>query len=384
MPHLKKRITVIIVGLGIIFGLASYLSRDKPVEVVSATVELGLVEETVANTRAGSVKACRRAGLSPAIGGQISALPVVEGDVVTQGQLILSLWNDDLRAHVDLAESQAIASRARAEASCLQANVAQRDAQRLQKLQRTNAISEEALDAAVTNAKAKQADCSAAHASADVSRAQLGVAHASLERTILRAPFDGVIAQINAELAEYVTPSPPGIATLPAIDLVDNTCFFITAPIDEIDAPAIKPGMIARISLDAFPGQRFAGRVKRVSDFVLVREKQARTVDVDVEFSSLGQNKKLLAGYSADAEVILTENLNTLRIPTEAVMENQTVLILNTDDDVLELRNITTGIANWDWTEITGGLKEGERVVTSLDRLGVEADAYAIEEPAQP
>ena len=384
MPHVKKRILVVIVSLGVIFSLASYLSRDKPVEIVSVAVALGPVEETVANTRAGSVKACRRAGLSPAIGGQIATLPVAEGDVVKQGQLILSLWNDDLRAQVELAESQAIASRARAEASCFQANVAQRDAQRLLKLQQTNAISEEALDTSVTNAKAKQADCSAAHATADVSRAQLGVAQASLERTILRAPFDGVIAQINAELAEYVTPSPPGIATLPAIDLVDNTCFYISAPIDEIDAPAIKPGMIARISLDAFPNQRFAGRVKRISDFVLAREKQARTVDIEVEFSSIGQIQKLLAGYSADAEVILTENLNTLRIPTEAVMENQTVLVLNTDDEVLELREIKAGIANWDWTEVISGLEEDERVVTSLDRIGVEADAYAIEESVQP
>ena len=384
MPHVKKRITVVIVSLAVIFGLASYLSRDKPIEVRSAAVELGLVEETVANTRAGSVKSCRRAGLSPAVGGQIANLPVAEGDVVTKGQLILELWNVDLRAHIDLAESQAIASRARAEASCLQANVAQRDAQRLLKLQQTNAISEEALDVAVTNAKSKQADCSAAHASADVSRAQLGVAQASLERTILRAPFDGVIAQINAELAEYVTPSPPGIATLPAIDLINSTCFYITAPIDEIDAPAIKTGMVARISLDAFPDQRFAGRVKRVSDFVLAREKQARTVDIEVEFSSLGQTKQLLAGYSADAEVILTENVNTLRIPTEAVMENQTVLVLNTNDEVLELREIKTGISNWDWTEVLSGLKEGERVVTSLDKLGVEADAYAIEAPIEP
>jgi HlyD family secretion protein len=90
--------------------------------------------------------------------------------------------------------------------------------------------------------------------------AKLDVIRANLEKTRLIAPFDGVIAQINGELNEYLTPSPPGIATLPAVDLIDNSCFYVEAPIDEVDAPSIRLGMSARVSLDSYGKRRFEGR----------------------------------------------------------------------------------------------------------------------------
>ena len=73
------------------------------------------------------------------------------------------------------------------------------------------------------------------------------------------------IAEVNGELGEYVTPSPVGIPTPPAIDLIDTQCLYISAPIDEVDAPEIRAGMAARISLDAFSKQFFHGHVRRVA-----------------------------------------------------------------------------------------------------------------------
>lgn len=384
MNHRYRRVVVVLFILVCVAALVWYMSRPSPIEVVVAPVGRGDVESTVANTRAGTVKACRRAGLSPATGGQIAQLPVHEGARVGQGQLLMALWNDDLRAQVALAGSEAQAAMARAEAACLQAEVDEREAQRLLRLQPSSAVSEEQVDLAVTKAKANRASCAAARASTQVSQAQLGVAKAQLARTILEAPFAGVVAEINGELNEYVTPSPPGIATLPAIDLIDDSCFYITAPIDEVDAPAITPGMAARITLDAFPGRHFAGKVRRVADFVLEREKQARTVDVDVEFVDPQEADTLLAGYSADAEVILSRHRGVLRIPTVAVMEGPAVLVYDAADRRLEARAIEIGTANWDWSEIRSGVDEGESVVTSLDRAGVAAGAYAVVERDSP
>ena len=65
-----------------------------------------------------------------------------------------------------------------------------------------------------------------------------------------------------------------------------------------------------------------------------------------------------------------------LRIPTEAVLEGNSVLVLSTDER-LELREITTGLKNWEWTEVTDGLSEGEEVVVSVDREGVEDGVLA-------
>jgi len=378
-----KRIIITLAFALIGVYVAYQFSRPDAIKVTVQQVERGQVEATVANTRAGTVQACRRAGLSPAIGGQITQLEVKEGDSVVAGQLLLALWNNDLQAQVTLAEQEARAAKARAVASCLQADVAQREAQRLQRVHKSGAVSDEQVDQAVTKAKAAQAECHSARANADVSDAQVQVAGANLARTLLIAPFDGVVAEINAELNEYVTPSPPGIATLPAIDLLASHCFYVTAPIDEVDAAAIEVGMPARITLDAFNDTQFPGRVRRIADYVLDLEKQARTVDIEVNFEQSDKLPKLLAGYSADAEIILSSHPDTLRIPTLAVLEGPKVMVFNPDEERLELRNIETGINNWDYTQVLSGLQEGEQVVTSLDRPGVEAGAYARIEKAK-
>ena len=132
---------------------------------------------------------------------------------------------------------------------------------------------------------------------------------------VLRAPFSGIVADISGELGEYATPSPPGILTLPAVDLIDDSCMFVSAPIDEVDAANVKVGQVARITLDAIKGKTFAGKVKRIAPYVLELEKQARTVEVEVEFSERPEAENLLVGYSADVEIVHNARTNVLRIP---------------------------------------------------------------------
>ena len=361
------------------------LSKEKPLIVTTHTVERGDVTATVANTRAGSVMACRRARLAPTIGGQIALRAVNEGDSVSTGQLLLELWNDDLKAHLALTQREADASASHEAQSCLMSERAAREAERQQTLYKKKLISEEVADQAATNALALDANCKAATAGHEVSKRRIDVAQANLERTRIRAPFDGTIAEINGELAEFVTPSPIGVSTPPAVDLVDTSCLYISAPIDEVDAPRIEPLMDARISLDAFPGKRFDGIVQRIAPYVLAVEKQARTVEVETVFSNPDEFARMLPGYSADVEIILDSRRDVVRIPSEAVLRDDFSDALNAksevmvihDDGLLERRAITSGISNWQFTEVTSGLKAGEQIVLSIDRDGVIAGAYA-------
>jgi HlyD family secretion protein len=373
----------ILLALGVILAVGIvlvYLLRPKPITVLVTAAERGRIEATVANTRAGTVKACRRALLAPAIGGQIFQLSVHEGMEVKTGDLLLVLWNEDLQAEVQLAASETEAARARGKAACLQADIAERQAKRFIELRKNEAIAEEQLDQAVTTAKARRADCMAGKASVKVSISREAAVRAHLERTILKAPFDGVIAEVNGELGEYVTPSPPGIPTLPAIDLVDIRCYYITAPIDEVDAPAIRPGMQARIALDAFAGRTFPGEVRRIADYVLDREKQARTVDIEVIFTEPNDMLSLLPGYSADAEVIIDVKEDAIRVPSEAVIENERLFVYVPEEGILRERHVDVGLSNWDLTEIVEGVKEGELVVLTVDRQGVEDGVRAVAE----
>ena len=108
-------------------------------------------------------------------------------------------------------------------------------------------------------------------------------------------------------------------------------------------------------------------------------EKQARTVDVEVDFSNAEDSQNMLPGYSADIEVILAEQKHTLRVPTEAILEGNKVLVLENSGLLVE-RQIETGLSNWKFTEVLTGLQEKENVVVTVDRDGVEDGAKAISE----
>jgi HlyD family secretion protein len=352
-------------------ALFVWLSRERPVNVIVKMADTGAVQETVANTRAGTIEACRRAGISPSIGGQIASLPVKEGDVVEQGQVLMELWSLDIQAQYELAQSETKAANANANQVCVRAEVANRESERQKKLQKKNLSSEEAVDRADGEARAQKAACNAARATSEVSEVKLKVIRAELERTRLSAPFAGIVAEVNGEIGEFVTPSPVGIPTPPAVDLMDISCLYVSAPIDEVDAPRIRVEMKANISLDALAGEVFEGTVKRIAPYVLEVEKQARTVDVEVDFICQQDCENMLPGYSADIEVILDEQDNVLRIPTEAILEGNKVLVFSADN-LLRQREIKTGLSNWEWTQVIEGLSEGEEVVVSVEREGVE------------
>jgi len=128
MPRHSFRWFIILLLVIATAVFAWYKTRPRPVEVIVTKVTRGKVEKIVANTRAGTLKACRKANLSPGTGGQISVLTVDEGDTVKKDQLLLELWNDDLKAEAALARQQIKVSQTRAAASLLQAEIAAREA----------------------------------------------------------------------------------------------------------------------------------------------------------------------------------------------------------------------------------------------------------------
>lgn len=376
---LLRNILIIVVLSGLVAAIW-YSTRPEPVQVALYTVAGGKVESSVSNTRVGTVKACRRSALAPTMGGEVSVLNVREGDQVRRGQILLEIWNDDLKAQLQLARAQKIASEQKSNEACKLSSGSERELNRVRKLLKNKLVSEEQVDRALTDFESKHAACKAAQASVEVSNAQIDVAKSALERTIVRAPFDGTVAEVNAEMGEFVTPSPVGIPTLPAIDLLDLSCLYVSAPIDEVDAPPITTGMKAFVSLDAFPGHRRNGKVSRVAPYVLDREKQARTVEVEVVLSGQEDVVGLLPGYSADIEIELDSHDNVLRIPTEAVLENHQVYLYDGDSGILQLRSFEPGLSNWNFTEVRSGLKAGDRIVVSIGRDGVEAGAHVIPE----
>lgn len=376
-----RRVALAILVLVLISAGAWWFMRPKPIAVVVAMVVRGVVDASIVNTRAGTIEACQRTKLSPIMGGRIEILAVKEGDKVKKGQLLLKLWNDDQRAQQFLAEKQRSLSSQRVAESCTAAASAEREAKRQAELRAKGYVSVAREDAARSEAQVKRAACETSRADVVQAEARVSVTRAEQGRTVLYAPFDGTIAKIVGELGEYSTPSPPGVLTPPAIDLIDESCLYVKAPMDEVDAPKIRIGLPVRVSLDALPKQPLKGTVKRVAPYVSAVEKQARTVDVEVDFER-PQDVAVLVGYSADVEILLDTRLNTLRVPTAALIDGRKVMMLNAESGRLEERVLKTGLSNWEHTEVLEGLNEGDQIVTSLEREGVKVGAAATAETA--
>jgi HlyD family secretion protein len=365
------RLASLIAVISIIAFAIWYYPRPQSLQVDLATIATGDVEAIIVNTRAGTIKSCQRSNLAPISGGQIAKIWVREGDHVQKGQILLQLWSQDLQAQRDLAQRQLAISHERRRETCILAENARRESIRVQQLVAQGFVSSQRADDANANARSRQASCDAAISDIQRAEAQIRVSQAGIDRTVITAPFSGVIGKITGELGEFTTPSPPGIPTPPTIDLIDDSCLYVTAPMDEVDAPKIKVGQEARITLDAMPGKIFSGKVRRIAPYVTEIEKQARTVDIEVDFLQIPADA-LLVGYSADVEVVLDRKTDVLRIPTQAIRQNNKTWVVDANHRLME-QQLETGLSNWSFTEIRSGLKAGDQVLMSFDQDNIKA-----------
>lgn len=364
-----RRLIPFVIVLALLCAAGWWFTRPKPVAVVVHEVGRGLVEATLSNTRAGEIEACQRTKMATIVGGRIDYLGVKEGDRVEAGQVLMRLWHGDLDARLAVNQAQLATTRQRVQEACTVADNAEREAARQAQLVRRGFVSASAEEKARTEARARRAACDTARADVATAQAQLTATETERQRLVLIAPFAGTVAKISGELGEISIPSPPGVPTPPAIDLIDDSCLYVKAPMDEIDAPKIRAGLPVRISLEAMAGTVFEGRVKRVAPYITAVEKQARTVEVDVDFVRPDEARGMLVGYSADVEIVLDTRPDVLRVPTSALREGQRVLV--EQNGVLVEHSLRTGLSNWEQTEVVEGLQAGERIVTSLERTGV-------------
>jgi HlyD family secretion protein len=341
-------------------------------------VERGIVEETITNTRAGTVKAHRRTRLSPESGGMALEIPFDEGQRVKQGDVLLRLDDRLQRAQLALAQRELDAARAREKQSCVQAQRAQQETARFERLFEERISPEDTLDAARAAADAARAACEASGSDVERAASAVRLTQVEVDRMVLRAPFSGIVAEISIELGEWTSPSPPALPIPPVIDLIDPTSIYVSAPMDEVDAARLHPGLRGRVTVDSHRGQEFWGSIVRVSPFVLDLEAQNRTVEIDVELDDQTLSATLKPGTSADVEIVLETHENTLRVPTGALFEGNQVLVV--EDGKLAARTVEIGLKNWNWTEIASGLEQGDVLVTTLDRPEIKAGALVGEQ----
>ena len=347
--------------------------RPAAVRVTVFRAAPGRVEETVTNSKAGTVKSRRRATLSTEVGGRVRDLPARKGARARRGDVLVRLADDDYRAQVLVQESAVTAAKAGRVESCRAAEQLDRDLARNRELAREKIVSAELLDQLQSRRDSAAAACEAAAARIAQAEAAREVARVALEKTVLRAPFDGIVADVTTEVGEWITPSPPGLPIPPVIVLIDDTAIYISAPMDEVDVAKVRVGQVVRITIDAYPNRSFPGKVARVAPYVLDVQEQNRTFEIEAELDDAAFARKLPPGTSADVEVILASRDGVLRIPSYALLEGGRVLVV--EKERLVSRAVKTGLKNWQFAEVAEGLAAGDLVTVSLDRAEVKEGA---------
>ncbi|HEX9746479.1 MAG TPA: efflux RND transporter periplasmic adaptor subunit [bacterium] len=378
---------------------------------VNVSVERTTIRETV--VASGTVAANQVVDLKCKASGEIVSLPFDISDQVRMGDLVVELDTTDEERNVEVSQvnlSQAQANLLKAqqnldiaeeeyeiskesaelelEISQLQADEARARADRLWALKEQGFAGQEECDAAETSARTAEAnverarisleqlrteeaslelrrqDVRLAQASLEQSRINLNISQQRLEDTKVYSPMDGVVTARNVQVGTIISSgiSNTGGGTT-ILTISDLSKIYVLASVDESDIGRVVPGMVAEITADAFPGQKFAGVVERVAQ---QGSNVSNVVTFEVKIGITSDNKNLLMPeMTADVELVILEKADVLAVPVAAVSiedGQRRVAVLTANGDI-EFRNVEVGINNGELIEVTSGLKGGETLV---------------------
>jgi RND family efflux transporter MFP subunit len=306
-----------------------------PRSVRVARAELRPLERTVPVV--GTLAAKEEAVVAAQVSGQIEKALVDLGDRVTTGQELVLIDTTAYEARVQ--ESAANLARATAAA----AN-AERQLKRVQELQRDNIASTSDLDAAVSEAGKTQADVKALEA-ADA------IARLNLERSRVRAPFDGAVAQRVAGVGDYLS-----VGT-PIARLVKTDPLRLRIDVPERESGAIRTGLKVRVMVEG-DTNIYTGKIARVAP--ALREAD-RMLAVEADVPAQGS---LRVGRFVRAEIVVNESEAALVVPEPALIVFAGLeKVVSAKDGKVTEKAVTTGRRGADWVEIVSGLSAGEVVV---------------------
>jgi HlyD family secretion protein len=281
--------------------------------------------------------------------------------------VLLELDASSARMSLELARRDRDGARAALQSMRAASTLARQEFERIEKLREQSVVSQGEMDQARSKRDAAEAELEGAKARLARAESAVRLAQDELEHLRVVAPFDGVVTARSVEVGESVVPG-QGVLELTSLDRL-----YVSAPIDEIDIGRLATGLPARVTLDPHPGVEWRGTVTRVSAVVDEIKEQNRTLEVEVELAPDPKLPQPRPGSSADVQIILARRDSVLRVPTFAVAEGRRVLVIHGGKAVS--REVQTGLKNWQWIEVRGGLAPGDVVITNLDKQGVKPGA---------
>ena len=388
-PRPGRRVVVWLVALAIlaIAGWFAWRTDWLPKTATEVRVtrprllQAGGVEEVL--TATGYVVPQLRAVVSARTSGRLDWLGVDEGSVVTKGQVIARLSNDDLTALVAEARAAVAESRARLDQAVAMQWEAGREVERQRNLVAQGITTESSYDAARRGHDVAVAGVAAAGETVKVSQARVAITEANLDKTIVRAPFDGIVTAKSSEIGEMVAAGafsgqPTGGAI---VTVADFRTLEMEADVNENNISRVKTGQAALITLDAAPDRRYRGVVRQIVPTV---DRQKAVVQTKIKF--LDPDDRLVPDMSARVS-FLTQEVSAeaasapprIFIPA-AVIRTQGDLsfVLVVKEDKASLVKVLLGESRGELREVVGGLTGQESLIEDGDEEIREGDRVRI------
>ena len=339
--------------IAVIVVLFIALSGKKPVLVKALELKPGELRVIVNATTTSTIKSETEVTLSAQRTGRVVALPVKEGDFVRHDALI---------ARLDLTE-ESVQSESVLEQSKATYEEADKNLNRLQDLFDKGMVAQQDLDAVRRTYEVAKSQYDAARDDAQVKK----------DYSVIRSPFDGVVSKKYTEVGELLMPGKQ------IVTIVNPDRIYVLATIDEVDVGRLKLSQPVAITVDAFPGEKFDGTIRRISPIVSGGKLETRTADVWIYFNK--KDARMKPGMSADIEILIATLQNVLSVPSQAIIDRdgkKQVYVVEGesvrpgDAAVARLRPVVIGESNWIASEIKSGLKTGDHVVTTPEAAGLK------------
>jgi HlyD family secretion protein len=374
---------LIIAGALVVLGLVVWASlrdagpRGEEVEVQAA--ELRTISSRVKAT--GEITPEKKVEISAKVVGEIISLPVVEGQQVEAGQLLLEIERDLYES----ARNQARAALRQAEVSVrrheVQLKDAERNLRRTRELIADGLVSQEALDAAELAVDTITVELEAQRHSVEQYRSALQRAEDDLARTTIRSPMDGTVIQLNAEQGETVVPGSTNLPGSVILTVADMSVLLAEVEVSEVDVVDVELGQEAEITVDALGDDPQKGRVVEIATSGR-QDPALGTIDFAVKVEVENPDPRLRPAMTAKVDILTATRESTLAVPIQAVVKRRfnddgeevkgsgakgldevDVVYLIDEEGKAESRRVATGISDELHVEITEGLAAGDEVI---------------------
>jgi RND family efflux transporter MFP subunit len=350
----------------ILIALMAMRSAAAPASVEIAAVTTAYPTQAVTTLNAtGRVSAWRKASVSTKATGRLEWLGVQEGSRVKSGEVIARLENLDVAASRDSAVANIAAARANLEQGDAEMRDADSSYKRAQDLYEKKFISESTLDSARARYEKAKASIASLKANIGVAEANARQAGVSVEQTLIRAPFDGVVLTKNANVGDIITPFSSATDSKGAVvNMADMETLEVEADVSEASIGKIIVGMPTEIQLDAYPDVRLLGEVSRVVPTV---DRTKATLLVKVKF--VERDARVLPDMSAKVAFLSRAPRPEERKPVTAVRPEavakrggKNVVYRVDDNNVVKEVDVGTPAKLGDLMQVSG-VKAGEKVV---------------------